>query len=56
MKISIKVNGLKEKLRVKVLLLRKELQLILASGKTISSMVKEKKCGKKVQSFILGTF
>jgi len=49
------VNGLREKLRAKALLLRKELQFILVSGKTISNTVKEKKCGNKVQSYILET-
>ena len=41
---------------MKVLLSRKELQFILASGKRISSTVKEKKCGNQVQSSIRETF
>jgi predicted nucleotidyltransferase len=52
MEIFIKVNGLREKLRVKALLLSKDLQFILVSGKTISNTVKEKKCGNKVQLYI----
>ena len=56
MEIFIKENGIKEKLMAKVLLSRKELLFILASGKMINNMVKEKKRGNQVQSSIQGTF
>ena len=49
MAIYIKENGKREKLKVKVLLLRKIVQFILVNGKMINSTVKEKKCGNQEQ-------